>query len=1469
MLAVFLTMLVVATPASARHLATHSFSTSFHPQFNDLESIAVDEASGYVYIASRVTGHGTPVSKFDSDGTPVAFTAPEAAGATTVFMLGVNDPRIAVDNSGGENQGRIYLVGGDQQVAALKPSGIEVGGNFPIFKLGACIDDVAVQSDTGNLWAFEGCRGEVLLATEYTTDGGLTGTTIEMPQLIGAHVTKLFDIDTHGNTYVGNLLSFAGDVHKFDANQVEQLQIEGTDFAIDPKTDDVYVSHAFSASSAVTQYGVGGSLLTEFGPPAGANSIAVNGTTGRVYTALPGVGGGVNIYDPGPSIVVPDATTTPASNFTPTSVTLHGTVNPDGVPTTDCYFEWGANSEYGGKKPCAQGTVLTGSTDQPVSAGLTGLVKGAVYHYRVVAANTQGTITGLDRPFTPSAAATLSDEHVSDVHSDSVVLSGAVNPEGATSTYHFEYGTADCAVSACMSTPTEGAPLGLIPQDKSFKVTGLEEGTTYHYRIVVDNQSGPTAGADHTFTTFPITLLLKDPCANAHIRQQTSAALLLNCRAYELVSAENAGGYDVESNLVPGQNPFGGYPNAVAPSKALYAVHDGAIPGVGNPANRGLDTYVATRGEHSWTTKYVGIPSDNPFAGGPFASSLLEADQKLDAFAFGGPEICDPCFADGSTNIPLRLPNEELVQGMTGSRNPEPAEPSGYVGRHLSGDGSHFVFGTKTQLELAGNNNGDVTIYERDLLTDTTQVVSTLPTGATMSGPSTGELDVSKDGSRVVIGQKISSDAAGNDYWHLYMHIDDSPDSVDLTPSTTSGVLFDGMTRDGARVFYSTVDGLTPPGTDTDESVDIYETEVDGGGTAHPRLISIKGGTASNDDSCEPSGAPESWNSVSGEGKCGAVAFAGGAGVSSETGRFYFVSPEQLDGSQGDAGQVNLYVVEPGGDPKFVAVMDSSLAPSKPPAPTPNHPVVNPTLLSGLSTPESLAVDQLTGDIYVAERGVGRVSRYTEAGAPDNFTDVKPYITGNKITGLSLGGTGEGQIAVDSHTGSLFEGALYVTSNSSTLSVFASTGKNLGTLTGFSEACGVAVDQSTGIVYVADWEKKGLWKLVPTSNSEVTFNENYTKTRIETQGMRPCQAAADTAGHAFGSGYASGPAKQYDAGEFTGAGPSLFGAEIQAASNTLTTDPATDDVYIDEGDRIARYDSSLKLIQKFGAGSLSSSRGIAINQATKHVYVQNGSAVVEFGIEPATYHPIDNPAVIHAVQQSSVLSYGDFQVSQDGRYAAFSSMLSLTGFDNGHYYEVFRYDAQKDTLTCASCNPTNARAVGDSTLPEGGLGLDSAGRVFFDSADAIAPRDLDAKIDAYEFGAGTIQLISTGVSPFDSRLLGVSADGTDAFFFTRDTLVPQDENGDLVKIYDARADGGFEFFPPPVPCKASDECHGAGSEAPGPPEIRTIRGSSGNEAPVAKKPGCKRHRIKRNGLCVKPKRHTRKRHKRQAAARQG
>ncbi len=759
-------------PAVARHAATHAFSSSFKSPLGipagerGVDGIAVDEETGYVYLENVASG--IPLEKYSATGTPVAFTAPEANSSNTLLTPGGGGFRagtVEVDNSGNSaTRGRIYTIA-ESGINAFEPSGERAGGNFPL-ELDA--RDLAIEPGTGNLWIlFFGGR-----VTEYSPEGVLLGKFFE-----GPGESARIAMDGHGNFYLAGYFT----IYRYNLPS-EQLETfgSGTDVAVDPTTEDVY---AYYGGPSVRQYGSGGALLFEFGVPPESNNgiptIAVNGATGLVYR---GIGGTIEIYAPGPTVTLPDATTDPASDFAESSATLHGTVNPDGEPTEQCYFEWGATTSYSHKITCEEGAVLSGSTPESVSVALNGLQKGATYHYRVVAVNPNGTISGLDRKFSPSTLPTFSDEHVGDVHSDSVVLHGAVNPEGAATSYQFEYGLEDCASSTCTALPVDQLPLGVAPLERSIKVTGLKDGTTYHYRVVAENQTGSAAGADHTFTTFPISTVLEDSCPNAHVRQQTSAVLLLDCRAYELVSAGNAGGYDVESTLVPGQEPFTGYPEVGPEAKVLYAVHDGAIPGSGKPANHGRDTYIASRGPDGWSTRYVGIPSDNPYSKESFASSLLEADSRLDTFAYGGEGICDPCFGDGSTNIPLRLPDGSLVEGMAGSQSPGIANPAGHVGRYLSADGDHVVFGTTAKLEPAGNENGDVTIYERDLEGGSSEVVSTLPGGETMTGSGIGELDVSSNGSRVIVGQRISTDSDGNEYWHLYLHMAGSSHSIDLTP---------------------------------------------------------------------------------------------------------------------------------------------------------------------------------------------------------------------------------------------------------------------------------------------------------------------------------------------------------------------------------------------------------------------------------------------------------------------------------------------------------------------------------------------------------------------------------------------------------------------------------------------------------------------------------------------------------------
>ena len=257
-------------------------------------------------------------------------------------------------------------------------------------------------------------------------------------------------------------------------------------------------------------------------------------------------------------------------------------------------------------------------------------------------------------------------------------------------------------------------------------------------------------------------------------------------------------------------------------------------------------------------------------------------------------------------------------------------------------------------------------------------------------------------------------------------------------------------------------------------------------------------------------------------------------------------------------------------------------------------------------------------------------------------------------------------------------------------------------------------------------------------------------------------------------------------------------------SKAVAVDPADDHVYVDEGSRVVEFElntaepaESKTVGPPIGAGLLEGSYSMTADSGTLEVSNPGTSKVATFG--PAAVPPeprTDNPLVIDSVSSPDARNGADFEVTPSGNDAVFTSTLPLTEYDNAEVHrEIFRYEAGSG-LNCASCNPTGEQATGEASLPADGLGLTDDGRVFFDSTEGLVDRDLNNELDAYQWesGKGT-ELISTGTSSGASSLAGVSADGTDAFFFTHDTLVPEDENGSRVKVYDARAFGGLSDRP--------------------------------------------------------------------------
>ncbi|WP_028580987.1 beta strand repeat-containing protein [Desulfogranum japonicum] len=200
----------------------------------------------------------------------------------------------------------------------------------------------------------------------------------------------------------------------------------------------------------------------------------------------------------------PYAATEAASAVGNSTARLNGTVNPktfDGGTsswTTAVTFEYGLTTSYG-HTVTAQESPMGGDINQNASAALTGLQPGTIYHYRIVADNTNGTTTGEDVIFMTYSLPDAETITAAPVESTSATLNATVNPYGEVTNITFEYGLTTSygnTVTADGSPSTENA-------DTSFSATisGLNQNTTYHFRVVASNGSGTTYGEDRTFVT--------------------------------------------------------------------------------------------------------------------------------------------------------------------------------------------------------------------------------------------------------------------------------------------------------------------------------------------------------------------------------------------------------------------------------------------------------------------------------------------------------------------------------------------------------------------------------------------------------------------------------------------------------------------------------------------------------------------------------------------------------------------------------------------------------------------------------------------------------------------------------------------------------------------------------------------------------------------------------------------------------
>ena len=165
------------------------------------------------------------------------------------------------------------------------------------------------------------------------------------------------------------------------------------------------------------------------------------------------------------------------------------------------------------------------------------------------------------------------------------------------------------------------------------------------------------------------------------------------------------------------------------------------------------------------------------------------------------------------------------------------------------------------------------------------------------------------------------------------------------------------------------------------------------------------------------------------------------------------------------------------------------------------------------------------------------------------------------------------------------------------------------------------------------------------------------------------------------------------------------------------------------------------------------------------------------------------------------VGYLSMRSSPDGRYLAFMSTQSLTGYDNRDLIngkpdtEVFLYDAATSHLACVSCNPTGERPTG--ILDEG----DSFNITKFEEKGETQELLVDSR-GAWERGwlSGSIPEwdYMEGNAYYQSRYL---SDNGRLFFDSDEGLIAQDTNG-TGDVYEYEPVEGAE-------APASDNCTAA------------------------------------------------------------
>jgi len=486
--------------------------------------VAIDQSSQVIYVAeaSRDLLNVQPglIQQLNSSGVPTA-SSPFGTGGQD-FFVGVAVDAATHGIYGYQIEGANTPLGpkGTPKMSAFSSTGT-LGTSFATPNAQA--ETIAVSSSGRILFPNDVANSVQIFNSSGTEEGSVTcascpGGAFATPQAVALDSAgKLYVVDSAGG---GRVLRFSPSGSSYVYESTLQSGEGAVAIAVDSSSNDFFVGDITGGTYHVVAYDSTGTEFDDFAAGAATKSmieqisgqLAVNATTHELYLTNPG-GKNLRIYERIASIPAPTATTATPSPIGQVSATLKATVNPQGHVLTSCGFEYTDHVDFlangfanAADAPCP--AVVGTPEGTTISAVVTGLTPGTSYDYRIKVESHGGAAQSGDQSFQtlPPLPPEVTTGSATSLSKNGATLGGTANAKGGTvSDCHFEYVTQAAFQSAGFSAAASKActtkPSGTTAVAVSTKITELEAGAAYRFRLVVTNNSGTTQATDATFST--------------------------------------------------------------------------------------------------------------------------------------------------------------------------------------------------------------------------------------------------------------------------------------------------------------------------------------------------------------------------------------------------------------------------------------------------------------------------------------------------------------------------------------------------------------------------------------------------------------------------------------------------------------------------------------------------------------------------------------------------------------------------------------------------------------------------------------------------------------------------------------------------------------------------------------------------------------------------------------------------------